>query len=85
MDIKDDIVQRLLYAKAHPEPGYGGNVLPAMDIYAKLTNPEERTSYLAAVKHMLRSPEEDVRDFAVSLCVGFFALGDVLRKRHGLS
>jgi hypothetical protein len=80
MKTVDEFYERILSTKNHPRPGYGGTVLPAMEIYADIQSSEERRAYQAAIERMLRAKDEDTRNFAVDLCLGFFVFRDVLRR-----
>jgi hypothetical protein len=67
----------ILKAKKQATPEYGGNVMPAIELFRKLQHPEERRDYQAALELMLRHEKEELRDFAVTLCLGFFVFRDV--------
>jgi hypothetical protein len=74
----DDFYTEILRAKGRPRPGYGGNVLPAMEIYADIEASQERRVYQDALEKMLRSDDENIRRFAVDVCLGFFVFRDAL-------
>ena len=80
MKTADDFYKGILQAKKHPRPDYGGRVLPAMEIYAGLRTFDERKAYQDAIEKMLRSEADDVREFAVELCLGFFVFRDVMNR-----
>ncbi len=76
----DYFYNEILYAKSKPRVDYGGNVLPAMEIYAAIEVSEEKKAYQDALEKLLKSDIEDVRQFGVDLCLGFFVFRDVLGK-----
>lgn len=80
MKTVDDFYGEILSAKDRPQAGYGGTVLPAMEIYAGIQTHEERKAYQDALEKMLTSDNEGIRTFAVNLCLGFFVFRDVLRR-----
>ena len=67
----------ILKAKNHATPEYGGNVMPAIEIYRSLNTPAERRDYQAALELMLRHEKDDIREYGVTLCLGFFVFRDV--------
>jgi len=76
---KEALRAKIIHAMQNPLPDYGGNVLPAMEIYKGLKTHEERTAYEAAIEDMLKSEDAAIRKYAVKLCLGFFVFGDALR------
>lgn len=82
MNSVDDLRKEIAATRSRPEPGYGGNVLPAMRIYQRL-NSRERENYFEALKGLLASESVAEREFTIALCLGFFALRDVLAKGEG--
>jgi hypothetical protein len=75
----DDFVAALIRVQRHPEPGYGGNVLPAARIYSSIENHEEIRAYQDAIQQLLGSDDIELRKFAVTLCLGFFTFRDVIQ------
>lgn len=67
----------ILKAKKRTTPEYGGNVMPAIELFQKLKTPEERRDYQCALELMLRHEKKELRDFGVTLCLGFFVFRDV--------
>ena len=79
MKTVNDFVEEIVKAKSKPEPGYGGNVLPVIKLYAALDSFEERKAFQDALEEMLKSNDETISRFAVNVCLGFFAFRDVLK------
>ena len=79
---KEYFYKEILIAKDNPQPGYGGNVLPAMEIYANIDSLDERKAYQDALEKLLQSDVEEIRKFGVVLCLGFFVFRDVIRKQE---
>lgn len=75
-----DFVKAILEVRLHPEPGYGGNVLPAARIYSKISSRAEALAYQAALEKLLQSDDENIRKFAVNVCLGFFAFYDAIPR-----
>lgn len=80
MKTTSNFIEEILRTKLKPEPGYGGNVLPAIKIYAELDNFEERKAFQDALETMLKSSDEDICGFAVNVCLGFFVFRDVIKR-----
>ena len=59
MKTKEDFIVEILNRWKKPEPDYGGNVIPAMKLYASLSTPEERRCYQGALEVLLRDEDED--------------------------
>jgi hypothetical protein len=76
---KDYFAKELLRVKLKPEPGYGGNVLPALQIFAGLSSFEERKAFQDALEDLLQSKIADDRRFAVTVCLGFLVFRDTLK------
>ncbi len=66
----------ILATKKKATPDYGGNVLPAIELYRGLTSSEERKNFQDALELMLRDENHDTREYAITLCLGFFVLRD---------
>jgi hypothetical protein len=73
----EKILAAILKAKKHATPEYGGNVMPAIEMYRRLSTPEERRDYLAALELMLRHDKKDIREYGILLCLGFVVFKDV--------
>ena len=71
--------KQILSVAATPQPGYGGNVILAMEIYAEIDSHDERHAYQKALEIMLRSDDYKEREYAVNLCLGFFVFRDALK------
>lgn len=82
MKNSDDFYKELLILKKNPLPGYGGNVIPAMEVYSKISSTEEKRAYQDAIEALLQSDVKDVRNFGVSLCLGFFVFRDVISNKR---
>ena len=86
---KADFIKAISKTILHPEPGYGGNVLPAARIYSEITSEAEARSYQSALEELLKSDDDEVRNFAINLCLGFFSFYDAIPRpkfeaaRHG--
>jgi hypothetical protein len=57
---------------------YGANVLPVMQHYAALKTAGERKEFQDALECMLRSDKQEWKDYAVTLCLGFFVFRDAV-------
>ncbi len=55
---------------------YGDNVMPLLKMYAGLSAFEERRSFREALETMLADQDPKRREFAVTLCLGFFVFRD---------
>jgi hypothetical protein len=64
---------------SHSNVGYGGNVMPVLDLFAKLVDYEEIMSYKAALEELLTHADKNKRDFAVDVCLGFFIFKDAIK------
>lgn len=51
---------------------YGSRVMPRLELYKSLTSFEERRAFQDALERMLVDERENVRMFAVDICLGFF-------------
>ena len=80
MRTADDFVDELTRVMKHPQVGYGGNVLPAAKIYSNIVMREEIAAYADALERMLASNDQDIRRFAITLCLGFFTFYDAIPR-----
>lgn len=80
MRTANDFLKAILRTRRHPEPGYGGNVLPAIRLYSEIASPDEVLAYQAALEKLLGSDDEGERKFAVNVCLGFFTFYDVVPR-----
>lgn len=80
MRTADDFLAELSRAMRHPQPGYGGNVLPAAEIYSNITSRDEIIAYRDALERMLTSNDDELRKFAIKLCLGFFTFYDIIPR-----
>ena len=67
----------LLEHMRNPAPDYGGNVIRSMEIYRD-AEVGDRRAYQDALEFMLRSEDALEREFAVTLCLGFFVFRDAI-------
>jgi hypothetical protein len=72
----EDFQRQILELRRNAGPSYGDNVLPAIRLYGSLECGEERRAYQDALEAMLSSTDSDVREYAVTLCLGFFVFKD---------
>lgn len=70
--------QEILKLWKKPGADYGDNVLPVMKLYASLQSQEERTSFQNALENLLAHEEKNIRDKAVTQCLGFFVFRDAI-------
>ena len=61
-------------------PEYGGNVILAMEEFKKLKNTNEIRAYQDALESMLGDSDPNIREYAVTLCLGFFVFRNALIK-----
>lgn len=80
MRTTSDFVEAISKARRHPEPGYGGNIFPAVRIYSEITSRDEAQAYQAALEELLQSDDEKLRKFAVNVCLGFFTFYDAIPR-----
>ena len=52
--------------------------MPLIRHYATLKDPSERKQFQDALEAMLRSDNEEWKDYAVTLCLGFFVFRDAV-------
>jgi hypothetical protein len=79
MDKKTKLYQdiiKLLPKKSSGYSEYGSKVMPALSLYKKLTSFDDRKAFQDALEKMLTAPEENIRRFAVDICLGFFVFRD---------
>jgi hypothetical protein len=62
----------------HGNNEYGSNVMPILKAYTTLSSPEERKSFREAIETMLEDKDQEVRRFAVLICLGFVVFKDAL-------
>lgn len=80
MRTPSDFVKAISRARRLPEPGYGGNVLPAIRLYSEINAPDEALAYQTAIEMLLQSDDEGLRMFAVNVCLGFFTFYDAIPR-----
>lgn len=51
---------------------YGSSVMPVLKLYKDLQTPEERNAYYEGLKLMLNDSSEEIRNYGISICLGFF-------------
>ena len=64
----------------HSNIGYGEDVIPILDLYAGLSNFDERISFKDALEDFLADPDSSKRNFAVDICMGFFVFRDAIAR-----
>lgn len=65
---------------AHSNIGYGGNVMPVLELFAGLADYEEIMSYKDALGELLTHSDKDKRNFAIDVCLGFFIFKDAIGR-----
>jgi hypothetical protein len=68
----------LLSVARTPEPGYGGNVLPAAKMFSSLASHSEMLEFELAIQSLLESSDLEHRKWAVNLCLGFITFRDAI-------
>ena len=63
---------------AHPDPDYGGVVLPAGRIFSSLRNFSEMRAFMAALESLVSDPDAEIRNWAINLCIGFVTFRDAI-------
>ena len=76
----EDFIEGILKTRLHPEPGYGGKILPAAKIYSGIKSPDEVINYQKALEYILSSDDKELRSFAVDICLGFFVFCDAIPR-----
>lgn len=76
MKTPEDFLAEILQLRQEAGPGYGDNVLPAIRLFGSLESAEERRAYQDALEFMLRSDDGGIREYAITLCLGFFVFKD---------
>lgn len=71
MDSARDFQSEILELRKNVGPGYGDNVIPAIELFETLESNADRRAYQDAVESLLTSDDPDVRGHAVTLCLGF--------------
>ncbi|MBK9781438.1 MAG: hypothetical protein IPP55_15530 [Anaerolineales bacterium] len=65
---------------SHSNIGYGGNVMPVLEIYQSLSEFSERDAFRKTITSFLESPNLEKREFAIDLCLGFFVFRDAIGR-----
>ena len=75
-------VKQIKFIKRHARSnrGYGEDVMPILDAYHNLTEFDERKSFRDAIVSFLEDPDDEKRDFAIELCLGFFQFRDAIGR-----
>jgi len=60
--------------------GYGGDVMPILELYQSLSEYDERSSFKDTILKFLEDPDQARREFAVNLCLGFFIFRDAIGR-----
>lgn len=70
IEIRDDSI------KTAGHFDYGANVIPVIKYYTSLTEYELKKLFLSAIEEMLSSKDENLRQYAITLCLGFITFKD---------
>jgi len=62
------------------DPSYGANVMPYLEMYARLSSPQERRGFQDALESWLESADAATRQKAVTICLGFFVFRDEIGR-----
>jgi hypothetical protein len=68
------VMQSNKKAKGYSE--YGSAVTPILEEYKKIQEPDERKAFQSALEELLQDKNEEVRHFAVTVCLGFFVFSE---------
>jgi len=71
-------VHEILALRKKAGPIYGDNVIPAITMYKALKEAHEKRAFQEALERLLTDPDEDKRNYGVTLCLGFFVFRDVV-------
>ena len=79
----DDFKNEILEIKKEVERirdkwDYGANVIPIIEIYKALSTYEERKAFQDALERMLCDKDQNIRSYAVTICLGFFVFRDAV-------
>ena len=55
---------------------YGSNVMQILRIYKDLENFEEKEAFRNALENMLANPNDQIRQYGIDVCLGFFIFRD---------
>lgn len=78
MKNKEDFRKIILNSRKKATPEYGGNVMPALQEFKKLEDPNEIRAFQGALECMLEDEDPSIRKFAVDLCLAFFVFRNVI-------
>jgi len=67
----------ILKSRKQASPEYGGNVMPAIELFRRLKSTEDIRAYQDALELMLKHHNEEIRNYGVTLCLGFFVFRSV--------
>src|SRR5438876_6910527 len=77
MDKTKEIFEKIVAPIPKGKPGhfgYGNDVMPVISLYKELESSlDAPAAFVNALAKMLRNRDKKVRDFAVWVCIGFFA------------
>ncbi len=65
---------------SHSNIGYGGNVMPVLELYQSLSESSEREAFRITITSFLESTDSEKREFAIDLCLGFFVFRDAIGR-----
>jgi hypothetical protein len=75
----DEYFRKLILAsRDRASPEYGGNVMPALELFKSLQDNKEIRAFQDALESMLKDEDPCVQSFAVDLCLGFFVFRNVI-------
>jgi hypothetical protein len=76
----DDFLNEILALKTKTvqDTAYGANVVPIIELYKALSTYEERKAFQDALERMLCDKNQEVRSYAVNICLGFFVFRDAV-------
>ena len=78
MITKDQLQNEILRLRSTAGSDYGDNVIPAIRLYLSLLNFEDRRTFTEILNDWLRSEDMALREYAVTLCLGFVVFRDVV-------
>lgn len=66
---------------AHSDIGYGEDVMPMLELYAGLSDPEEMSYFEDAIEDFLTDSDKGKRNLAVNICLGFLTFRDAINHK----
>ena len=80
MKTSQDYIQEIL-SKKQTSGGYteyGSRVMEVLEIYKDIKTYTERKTFQDALEKLLSDKKEDIRKYAVDICLGFFVFRDAI-------